>query len=77
MIMHDDDQPVVESALLDNVSRPRELVIALKKTRRGRIRRVVREVYLRDDITCGIYGCEICDPQQKPSMMDERKRKNE
>lgn len=32
----------------------------LKKTRRGKVIKVVREHYLRDDIGCGIKGCGDC-----------------
>ena len=33
----------------------------MKKTKRGRIIKIVREHYLRDDITCGSEICEKCD----------------
>lgn len=34
-----------------------------KISKRGRVRKVVREVYLRDDLPCGIKGCYLCgDP---------------
>ena len=29
-------------------------------TRRGRLQRIVRETYLRDDIPCGMAGCDKC-----------------
>ena len=32
----------------------------LKKTRRGKVIKVVREHYLRDDIGCGVRGCQDC-----------------
>ena len=32
----------------------------LKKTRRGKVLKVVREHYLRDDIYCGSSGCSKC-----------------
>ena len=32
----------------------------LKKTRRGKVIKVVREHYLRDDIGCGIIECPEC-----------------
>ena len=32
----------------------------LKKTRRGKVIKVVREHYLRDDLGCGIRGCPEC-----------------
>ncbi|XP_060081285.1 exosome complex exonuclease RRP44-like [Ylistrum balloti] len=34
----------------------------VKKTKRGRIIKIVREHYLRDDITCGSESCQTCDP---------------
>ena len=32
----------------------------LKKTRRGKVIKVVREHYLRDDLGCGIIKCPEC-----------------
>jgi exosome complex exonuclease DIS3/RRP44 len=32
----------------------------VRKTRRGKILKVVREHYLRDDLACGIAGCNLC-----------------
>ena len=32
----------------------------IKKTRRGKIMKVVREHYLRDDLSCGIESCTEC-----------------
>lgn len=32
-----------------------------KKTRNNRIKKQVREVYLRDDIYCGASVCKTCD----------------
>lgn len=55
--------PTKATAFLEDGFALRDLNIVLKKTRRGRVRRIVREVYLRDDITCGILGCAICEPQ--------------
>lgn len=37
-----------------------------KRTRRGKVVKVVREHYLRDDIHCGIEGCELCGPPLAP-----------
>ncbi|XP_033754703.1 exosome complex exonuclease RRP44-like [Pecten maximus] len=34
----------------------------VKKTKRGKILKIVREHYLRDDISCGSESCQICDP---------------
>ncbi|XP_053992821.1 uncharacterized protein LOC128883949 [Hylaeus volcanicus] len=36
--------------------------VTLKKTRRGQIHRVLNEIYLRDDIACGIANCNVCKP---------------
>eukprot|EP00921_Rhytidocystis_pertsovi_P014655 GHVQ01023629.1.p1 GENE.GHVQ01023629.1~~GHVQ01023629.1.p1 ORF type:complete len:708 (+),score=95.68 GHVQ01023629.1:517-2640(+) len=33
----------------------------MKRTHRGKVRKVLREVYLRDDIGCGIRGCFLCE----------------
>ncbi|KAJ7555172.1 hypothetical protein O6H91_05G024900 [Diphasiastrum complanatum] len=33
----------------------------VKKTRQGRLLKIVREHYLRDDIACGAVYCSICD----------------
>jgi exosome complex exonuclease DIS3/RRP44 len=32
----------------------------VKKTRRGKILKVVREHYLRDDLSCGVESCTGC-----------------
>ncbi len=32
----------------------------IKKTRRGKVLKVVREHYLRDDLGCGVPACEDC-----------------
>ena len=34
--------------------------VFVKKTKRGNILKIVREHYLRDDITCGSEICEEC-----------------
>lgn len=34
--------------------------ISFKRTRRGKIRKMVRPVYFREDIPCGIIGCRAC-----------------
>ena len=36
----------------------------LKKTKRGKILKIVREHYLRDDIGCGSELCEVCPEEQ-------------
>ena len=33
----------------------------LKKTRKGGILKVIREHYLREDITCGCDWCTVCE----------------
>ena len=38
--------------------------VFLKKTKRGKIVKIVREHYLRDDIWCGIEQCPGCQQQQ-------------
>ncbi|KAG9492100.1 hypothetical protein GDO78_000557, partial [Eleutherodactylus coqui] len=42
----------------------------MKKTRSGGILKIVREHYLRDDITCGCHGCEGCQ-QERPVLQME------
>lgn len=42
----------------------------MKKTRSGGILKIVREHYLRDDITCGIHGCDECQ-QESPVLQME------
>ncbi|XP_056411478.1 exosome complex exonuclease RRP44 [Hyla sarda] len=42
----------------------------VKKTRSGGILKVVREHYLRDDITCGCHGCDQCQ-QESPVLQME------
>ncbi len=32
-----------------------------KKTKRGRFFKVVNEVYLRTDISCGVENCSLCE----------------
>ncbi|KAG8995141.1 exosome catalytic subunit dis3 [Tulasnella sp. JGI-2019a] len=43
-----------------------------KKTARGRVVKVLRERYLRDDVPCGIKSCSLCDyddqGSQQPSL---------
>ena len=52
--------------------------ISFKKTKRGKIRKLVKEVYLRDDIPCG-FECSFCDSLNAPNpstapiyVIDER-----
>lgn len=37
--------------------------IFMKKTRRGNLLKIVREHYLRDDLTCGSELCTKCPPE--------------
>lgn len=34
--------------------------VSYKRTRRGKVRKTVRPVYFRDDVSCGVKGCCIC-----------------
>ena len=34
--------------------------VSYKRTRRGKIRKLVRPIYFRDDIPCGVMGCSAC-----------------
>jgi exosome complex exonuclease DIS3/RRP44 len=34
--------------------------VSYKRTRRGKIRKLVRPVFFRDDIACGVVGCQNC-----------------
>ena len=38
----------------------RKLKILVKKTRFNKIQKIVKEVYLRTDIPCGITECKSC-----------------
>ena len=44
--------------------------IYLKRTRRGNFLKIVREHYLRDDLSCGSETCEnqVCRTQSEPSQ---------
>ena len=42
----------------------------VKKTKRGAVLKVVREVYLRDDIGCGVEGCGRCKHHQQKPVLD-------
>ncbi|OCH86604.1 RNB-domain-containing protein, partial [Obba rivulosa] len=39
-----------------------------KKTARGKVIKVLRERYLRDDVTCGIQGCRACSESSNVSL---------
>ena len=34
--------------------------VSYKRTRRGKIRKLVRPIYFRGDISCGLMGCSVC-----------------
>ena len=46
------------------------LITSFKINKRGRLKKAVQEVYLRNDIKCGFNGCILCgnptDTQGKP-----------
>jgi exosome complex exonuclease DIS3/RRP44 len=47
--------------------------VSFKRTRRGKIRKIVRPVFFREDIACGIIGCSSCaekDIFTQPSTLD-------
>ncbi|KAH0833322.1 hypothetical protein J3R83DRAFT_12388 [Lanmaoa asiatica] len=55
------------------LKRPREEAVVtqrkfFKKTSRGKVIKVLRERYLRDDIYCGIIACRICAGAVKPVL---------
>ncbi|GJJ08443.1 hypothetical protein Clacol_002659 [Clathrus columnatus] len=47
-----------------------------KKTARGKVLKVLRERYLRDDVPCGLSLCSLCDTEQalpsKPLLLESR-----
>lgn len=45
----------------------------VKKTRTGKVFKVVKEVYLRDDVPCGLESCSICSKfsSENPSYLQE------
>lgn len=53
---------VVAKIYLRTKNKPKmfKLKTFVKKTRRGKILKVVREHYLRDDLGCGIESCSLC-----------------
>jgi len=43
--------------------------VFMKKTKKGKILKIVREHYLRDDISCGSEHCENCEHEVRgPSL---------
>lgn len=45
--------------------------VFLKKTKKGSIVKIVREHYLRDDISCGSENCENCSHDGKSSALEK------
>lgn len=39
--------------------------ISYKRTRRGKVRKLVRPVYFRDDLVCGVTGCSLCSEKDQ------------
>lgn len=44
--------------------------VFVKKTRRGKVVKITREHYLRDDIWCGSSGCDQCTNDEKPTLSE-------
>lgn len=52
--------------------------VFLKKTKKGSVIKIVREHYLRDDISCGSETCNDCDHGPKgPSLVEDPENKSE
>lgn len=45
--------------------------VFLKKTKKGSVIKIVREHYLRDDISCGSEICDVCDHGPKGPALSE------
>ena len=45
----------------------------VKKTKRGNIIKVVREHYLRDDLSCGSTLCQVC-PNLSPAKLGDMQK---
>lgn len=45
--------------------------VFLKKTKKGSIVKIVREHYLRDDISCGSEICEHCANDAKSPVLEK------
>lgn len=44
-----------------------------KRTARGKVQKILRERYLRDDVFCGRRGCELCEKANvDTSLLDNR-----
>lgn len=46
----------------------------LKRTRAGAVMKVVREHYLRDDISCGAAACRLCGAEETDDDGDSATR---
>ena len=44
----------------------------LKKTARGKVQKILRERYLRDDILCGRRGCEVCRQKSVEALQKDQ-----
>jgi len=47
----------------------RYLKTSIKKTRKGAVLKIVREHYLRNDISCGVENCSTCPPNLTSSKL--------
>lgn len=45
--------------------------VFIRKTKKGKVMKIVREHYLRDDITCGSRVCAVCDHHQDGQPLEE------
>jgi len=57
----------------DNVTEVKEryLKTSIKKTRKGAVLKLVRECYLRDDISCGVEKCTKCESNYTSSKLSD------
>ncbi len=44
----------------------------VKKTRKGNVVKVVKEHYLRDDLTCGLQNCTTCNNSEYSLLQDAK-----
>lgn len=42
-----------------------------KKTARGKVQKILRERYLRDDVSCGRHSCEACEGKMQLGRGDK------
>ena len=50
-----------------------ERVALIKKSKYGKLSHVVTEQYLRDDITCGVHPCRICESKKGAIRLEDCK----